>query len=376
VNANGTGVGLAIYSNPVVGTITGSTAATVYVTGADNPDTSANTSLIPITISSNTAGTAVTLQGSPNSMVFNRAGTTAYIGSTAGMLIFDAATNAVTATAAGLTGKVLSVSNDGNTVLISDITNGKVFVYNVGANSSQEFDVPGVTAADFNADNTKAYLTAASKVYEFSTSTATFKPLTFAADGVVFTPQESVAYFGGSSILGIATCNDARVDNASGAANILGVTPDGTHMIGAGVGGWVDLAYTVSNNGCPATASNTANVTTGFGAGTAFVGTPTQIAVTSNTSFAFLTSFTGGSAASGVPFYQFATATSPATTGTIALAGGGGTLFSGSLTQDAKSLYVGVGASVHRIDLTQTPPADANQITVSFNPRIVVVRPQ
>jgi hypothetical protein len=321
-------------------------------------------------------------------MVFNRAGTTAYIGSSptgtsaGGMLIFNAATNTVTATAAGLTGKVLSVSNDGNTVLISDTTNGKVFVYNAGANSSQEFDVPGITAADFDADNSKAYLTAGSKVFEFSTTTGTFKPLTFAADGVVFTPQESVAYFGGSSILGIAACNDARVDNAAAAANILGVTPDGTHMIAAGVGGWVDLAYTVSNSpansvsGCPPTASNTANVTTGFGAGNGFVGTPTQIAVTSNTSFAFLTNFTGGSAATGVPFYQFATATTPATTGTIALAGGGGTLFSGSLTQDAKSLYVGVGGSVHRIDLTQTPPADANQITVSFNPRIVVVRPQ
>jgi trimeric autotransporter adhesin len=380
-NANATGVGLPIYSNPVVGTITGSTVTTVYVTGADNPSGSANTSLIPITISSNTAGTAVTLQGSPNSMVFNRAGTTAYIGSTAGMLIFDAASNTVTATAAGLTGTVLSVSNDGSTVIISDVPNGKVFVYNASSNSSQEFDVPGVTAADFDADNTKAYLTAGSKVYEFSPATATFKPLTFAADGVVFTPQESVAYFGGSSILGIAVCNDTRVDNATGAANILRATPDGTHMIGAGAGGWVDLTYTVNNSppnattGCPPLASNTANVSAGFGSASTFVGTPTQIAVTSNDSFAFLTSYTGGSAANGIPFYQFASGANPATTGAIAL-NGAGTLFSGSITQDGTSLYVGVGNVVHRIDLTKSPPVDSNQITVTFNPRIVVVRPQ
>lgn len=388
INANATGVGLSIYSNPVVGTITASTptVTTVYVTGADNPDGSANTSLIPITISSNTAGTAVTLQGSPNSMVFNRAGTTAYIGTNnvnppVGMLIFDAATNTVTASAAGLTGTVLSVSNDGNTVIISDVPNGKVFVYNTAANTSQEFDVPGVTEADFDADNTKAYLTAGTKVYEYSPATATFKPLTFAADGVVFTPQESVAYFGGSSILGIAVCNDTRVDNATGAANILGATPDGTHMIGAGTGGWVDLTYTVNNSppnattGCPPLASNTANVTAGFGSASTFVGTPTQIAVASNDSFAFLTSYTGGSAANGVPFYQFASGANPATTGTIVL-NGAGTLFSGSVTPDAKSLYVGVGNAVHQIDLTQSPPADAKQITVTFNPRIVVVRPQ
>jgi hypothetical protein len=378
-NANATGVGLPIYSNPVVGTITGSTVTTVYVTGADNPDGSANTSLIPITISSNTAGTAVTLQGSPNSMVFNRAGTTAYIGSTAGMLIFDAGTNTVTATAAGLTGKVLSVSNDGNTVIISDVPNGKVFVYNAAANTSQEFDEPGVTAADFDADNTKAYLTAGTKVFEYSPATATFKPLTsvVAADGVVFTPQESVAYFGGSSILGIAVCNDTRIDNAAGAANILGATPDGKQMIGAGAGGWVDLAYTVNNSppnattGCPPLASNTANVTTGFGTGISFVGTPTQIAVASNDSYAFLTSFTGGSTATGIPFYHFA----DGVTGTIAL-NGSGTLFSGSITQDATSLYVGVGNAVHRLDLTKSPPVDSNQISVTFNPRIVVVRPQ
>lgn len=386
VNTNGTGVGLAIYSNLITGTITGSTVTTVYVTGADNPDGSANTSLIPITISTNTAGTAITLQGSPNSMVFNRAGTTAYIGTnntnpTVGLLIFDAASNTVTATASGITGKVLSVSNDGNTVIISDTTNtpNKVFVYNAASNTVQEFDVAGVTAADFNSDNSKAYLTAGSTIYEFSTATATFKPLTFAADGVVFTPQGSVAYFGdssigGTSILGIATCNDVRVDNAAGVANILGITPDGTHMIGAGANGWVDLSYTVNNaNGCPPTASNTVNAT-GFGA--AFVGTPTQIAVASNDSFTFLTSYTGGSAATGVPFYQFATASAPPTTGTIPLAGGGGTLFSGSITPDATSLYVGVGNSVHRIDLTKSPPVDSNQTSVAFNPRLVVVRPQ
>ena len=380
VNANGTGVGLAIYSNLVTGTVTGSTATTVYVTGPDNPDGSANMSLIPITISSNAAGTAITLQGAPNSMVFNRAGTTAYIGTNTkgvGMLIFSPSSNTVTATASGITGKVLSVSNDGNTVIVSDTSdpaNNKVFVFNAAANTVQEFDVAGVTAADFNSDNSKAYLTAGSTVYEFSTATATFKPLTFGADGVIFTPQGSVAYFGGSSILGIATCNDTRVDNSAGVANILAATPDGTHMIGAGANGWVDLSYTVNNgSGCPPTAKNTANLAA---FGSAFVGTPTQIAVTSNDTFAFLTSYTGGAAATGVPFYQFANGGNAASVGSVSLAGGGGSLFSGSVTPDAKSLYVGVGGSVHRIDLTQTPPVDANQISVSFNPKIVVVRPQ
>ncbi len=374
VNLNGTGAGLAIYSNPLIGTVTGTTATTIYATGSDNPDGSANTSLIPIDSGTNTAGTAVTLGGSPNSMVFSPDGSKAYIGSSAGLLIFDPGTNTVTATASGLTGQVLTVSNNGNKVVLSDTSAGKVFVFDVTANSSQEFDIPNVTSASFNIDNSKAYFTSGTAVYEYSPNTG-LKTLSFQANGVVFAPQASVAFFGGSSILGLAACNDSIIPGASGAANILGVTPDGTHMIGVGSAGWLDLSYTITplaNVGCPVNESNTTKTAT-F---PPFVGMPTQIAIASDDSNAFLTGYTGGSATTAVPFYHLA----DGSTGTITLAGSGGPLFSGGLTQDAHSLYVGIGGSspqVHRIDLTASGgPADANQISVSFNPRIVVVRPK
>lgn len=379
VNFNGTGAGLAIYSNPVIGTVTGTTSTTIYVTGSDNPDRSANKSLIPIDSGTNTAGTAVTLGGSPNSMVFSRDGSKAYIGTDAGMLIFDPGTNAVTATATGLTGKVLAVSNDGNKIVLSDTSNAdptlhKVFVFDSSANASQAFDLPNINAASFNSDNSKAYFTNGASVYEYSPSTGQ-KQLSFKADGVVFAPQASVAFFGGSSILGLAVCNDSSIPGAAGAANILGVTPDGTHMIGAGSAGWLDLSYTITalpNVGCPVSESNTAKT----GTFPAFVGTPTQIAIASDDSNAFLTGYSGGSDATGVPFYHLA----DGTTGTITLSAGG-PLFSGGITQDAHSLYVGVGGSspaVHRIDLTASGgPADASpSISVTFNPRIVVVRPK
>src|SRR5690349_18104269 len=197
VNFNGTGAGLAIYSNPLVGTVTGTTATTIYVTGSDNPDGSANKSLIPIDSGTNTAGTAVTLGGAPNSMVFSPDGTKAYIGSDAGLLVFDPGTNTVTATASGLTGKVLRVSNNGSKVVMSDTSAGKVFVFDTTANASQEFDIPNVTAADFASDNSKAYFTSGTNVYEYSPNTG-LKTLSFQGDGVVLTPQTSVAFFGGS----------------------------------------------------------------------------------------------------------------------------------------------------------------------------------
>ncbi|HWC18833.1 MAG TPA: Ig-like domain-containing protein, partial [Terriglobales bacterium] len=371
VNFNGTGAGLAIYSNPVKGTITGTTASTVYVTGNDN----GNTSLIPIDTGTNAAGTAITLSASPNSMIFDRAGTFAYLGSSSGVLVFSTSSNSVTQSLPSVTGSVLSVSNDGNRLVVSDTSAGKVFVVsNPSASSAtvKSFDLAGVTAADFNPDNSKAYFTNGSTVYEYSPN-AGLKTLSLGADGVVFTPQAAVAYFGGSSILGLAVCNDSAVQGAGASANILAVAADGTHMIGAGAGGWADLSYTVSNSaGCPSSSSNTLR-TSGFGA--AFVGTPTQIAVASDDSRAFLTGYTGGSDATGVPFYDLA----DGTTGVISLSAGG-PLFSGGLTKDAHSLYVGVGGgspAVHRIDLTASGgPTDANQISVSFTPRIVVVRPK
>lgn len=389
-NSNGTGAGLAIYSNPVVGTVTGTTATTIYATGRDNPDGSANKSLIPIDSGTNTAGTAVALGGVPNSMVFSPDGTKAYIGSDAGLLIFDPGTNTVTATASGLTGKVLAVSNNGNKVVLSDTSSAdpslqsdptlqKVFVFDVAANSSQEFDISGVTSASFASDNSKAYFTSGTKVYEYSPTTGLKTLLTagnsVVFDGAVFTPQTSVAYIGGSSILGLAICNDSAVQGAAGAANILRVTPDGSHMIAAGAAGWLDLSYTIAalpNVGCPVAESNTTKTAT-F---PAFVGAPTQVAIASDDSNAFLTGYSGGSDATGVPFYHLADGTS----GTITLSAGG-PLFAGGVTQDAHSLYVGVGGSspaVHRIDLTASGgPADVSPpIGVSFNPRIVVVRPK
>jgi hypothetical protein len=377
LNLNGTGVGLAIYSNPVLGTVTGTSATTIYVTGKDNPDGSANTSMIPIDSGTNAAGTAIPLPGSPNSMVFNPAGTKAYLGSSVGLLIFDVATNAVTASVSSVTGTALAVSRDGVKVIVSDTAASpqRVVVFDTSANTQQSFALSGVTSADFAPDNSKAYMTNGTAVFEYSPA-AGLKTLTTAGAGVAFAPQASMAYLGGVSLFALAACNDARIDNATGVAQVLAPTPDGTHMVGAGTAGWVDLTYTVNNGtGCPPTASNTVRTATY----PAFVTTPTQVSVASDDSFAYLTGFTGTGVATGLPFFKF----SDGTSSTIQFTGQGGQVFSGGITQDARSLYVGVGANagvgpqVHRLDLvTAGFPFDAQQIAVTFNPRIVAVRPK
>ena len=377
VNFNGTGVGLAVYSNPVTATVTGTTASSVYVTGPTNPDGSANTSLIPIDVAANTAGTSITLPFAANSMVFNNAGTKAFLGSSGGLIEFDpVATTPVTASVSSVTGKVLAVSPDGVKVIVSDISVGKVFVFDTSANTQENFDEPNVDFASFDGDSSKAYLTNGTSVFVYSPK-AGLRTLNLAGDGVAFTPQEAVAYIGGAAITGLAACNDNRVDSAAGAVNLLAPTPDGTHMIGLGTAGWIDLKYMVDNsNGCPPSASNTALTA----ALQPFVTAPAQIVVAPDDSNAYVTAFTSSTPpATSIPFYHLA----DGTTGAVTLAGAGGPVLAGSITPDGHSLYVGIGANggagpqVHRIDLTQsTGPADATQISVSFTPTVVVVRPK
>lgn len=377
VNFNGTGVGLAVYSNPVTATVTGTTSSTVYVTGPSNPDGSANTSLIPIDVTANTAGTAITLPFAANSMVFNNAGTKAFLGSASAMMEFDpAAATPVTASVSSITGKVLTVSPDGVKVIVSDTSKGKVFVFDTSANTQENFDEPNVTFASYDGDSSKAYLTNGTSVFVYSPK-AGLRTLSPAGDGVAFTPQEAVAYVGGAALAGLAACNDSKVDTAAGAVNLLAPTPDGTHMIGLGTAGWADLKYAVDNsNGCPPTASNTALTA----ALQPFVTAPTQIVVAPDDSNAYVTAYTSSTPpATSVPFYHLA----DGTTGAVMLTGAGGPVLAGSITPDGHSLYVGVGANggagpqVHRIDLTpSTGPADATQINVNFNPTVVVVRPK
>lgn len=377
VNFNGTGVGLAVYSNPVAATVTGTTSTSVYVTGPTNPDGSANTSLIPIDVTANTAGTAITLPFAANSMVFNNAGTKAFLGSAGGLIELDpTATTPVTASVSSVTGKVLAVSPDSVKVIVSDVSLSKVFVFDTSANTQENFDEPNVNFASFDGDSSKAYLTNGTSVFVYSPK-AGLRTLSQAGDGAAFTPQEAVAYIGGAAITALAACNDNKVDTAVGAVNLLAPTPDGTHMIGLGTAGWIDLKYMVDNsNGCPPTASNT-EVTAAL---QPFVTAPSQIVVAPDDSNAYVTGYTSNTPpATSIPFYHLA----DGTTGAVTLSGAGGPILAGSITPDGHSLYVGVGANggagpqVHRIDLTPaTGPADATQVNVNFNPTVVVVRPK
>jgi len=184
--------------NPIVGLITGTPAGTgtVYVTttqcdsGPTGPITGCRPFLFPIDIKTNAPGLSTSLPSSPNSLIFSSLpGTTsagkaaalkAFLGSSAGLIVFSAGSSSAPGTVTQLTnvpGKVLGVSVDGDKVIVSDTNSVPNQVYVItGLLGTSESVVPllltGVTAADFSPDGLKAFLIAGSTMYVYSPSQA------------------------------------------------------------------------------------------------------------------------------------------------------------------------------------------------------------
>jgi len=350
-----------VYSDVAVATVSGTNATTVYVTGTGT------TQLIPIDTGTNTAGTAITLPSQPNSIVFIPLAGLAFLGSSGGLITLDATANAVTQNTA-LPGRVLAVSPDSNNVLIAD-TNS-VYVQNFGAGgATSSLAISGATAAAFLPDSTRAYIVAGNTLYLFSPNSSGFGviSLSAAANDVVVVPSAAFAFIANgapNSIVARATCDSSAAGtfNTPGAPTKLGVTPDASKILATDSPG-IDIVTrsSLAQPGCPPPLSAAvSSVNLGRGAYTA-----NQMVVTTDGAKAYIVSNLPA-----VLVYNVNAGTPSA----IALANGASGL-AASATQDGTQLYVGGSDNnVHRIDTTAG--TDAQQISVSFTPNLVAVRPK
>lgn len=171
----GVGINLPIYSNLFSVSVNGTSPNTTTVYAGSSfasPPGTAN-ALIPIDISKTppAVGTAISLPGVPNSIVFDRAGARAFIGTNAGLVSLDSSSNATTLVSPVPVGKVLAVSADGNTVAVSNsaidpATNApidpnpseqRLWIFDRTGSTITTFIVPGVVAAAFDDDGFRAY---------------------------------------------------------------------------------------------------------------------------------------------------------------------------------------------------------------------------
>jgi len=380
------GVNQAIYSNPATATITGAaTTTTVYATTTTAPASGGHSDLIPISTSTNTAGTAIVLptDAAINSLLMNPAGTRAFLGSSKGLVVVDVTANTVLATVSNSLGKALAVSPNGQFIVSSDTAAGKVYVYDSVNNLVTTINIAGATRAAFTTDSFKAYIVAGSTLYQYSPSlTLRTIPMTAAANDVAVNSTGQFAYTAGGEAASVAARSTCRNDSTWVPEDVVATaaTPDLIAAVSTGEllaveGGSSEmdkitptLSAPAAGTSCPPGLSDTLASAdwTGFGIAS-FV--PRQIIVTSNGSKAFVTS----DQASLLLFNVAA-----ATTDVIPLAGGGTQSFTGGVTLDGTNLYVGVGGvnAVHRIDTTVAPAtADVQQISVGFVPDLVAVRP-
>ncbi|MGH9668740.1 MAG: hypothetical protein ACRD3A_01325 [Terriglobales bacterium] len=367
-----------VYSNAVTATITGTAAATtVYATTTAAPAAGGHTDLIPISTSTNTAGTAIALptDATINSLLINPAGTRAYLGSSKGLVVVDVVANTVSSTVTNLPGTALVVSPNGQFVVTSDTGAGKVYVFDTGSNLVTTLNIAGATHAAFTTDSFKAYIVAGSTLYQYSPSSLLLRTILMAdvANDVAVNTTGQFAYTAGgetNSVAARSTCrNDstwAPPDDSVG----TGFSPDliasaSTGDLLAVEGGSSEIDKLTPTIGAPAAGScpptlSDSLTSAGFGVG-AF--TPRQIIVTPDGSKAYVTS-------DQTVLLGYNVAGNSTFTVTV----GGVDTFTGGALLDSSKVYVGGSDNaVHVIDVASG--LEGTPISLSFTPQLVAVRP-
>jgi len=401
----GIGINTPIYSNLfsifVAGTSPNTT--TVYATSTFPNVPGTSITMIPIDTSKTppVAGSPIFLPGFPNSMLFDRAGTTGFIGTSNGLASLNTSTNAVVLVSPIPIGKVLAVSADGNQVIISnaaiDSSTGnpidpfpseqRVWLFDKNNNTITTFILTGAVAANFDDDGFRAYVAASNgNVYVLS---SVLSPVTVATGGVntdvTQLPSGPFVYVANSAGLqAIATCNNA----------VQGTTPP-THSSN------IQFVQSVrdSNNfvavdspGIDFESANAANLTPPT---TITPANCPGIVTYSNNFFDFgVGPFTAhqllvGSAGTHIAVLpaginKVLTLLNENTVGSVPLPAGATEALSGGMTPDGATLWVGVAGTntVDRINLNSN--VDEVQIPTTFKksdgspapPNLVVIRPK
>jgi len=239
-----------VVSSPSTTTTTTTTTSTVYVssTGVSSSGNCAITTgctsiLVPLGSPNNTVGNAVGLPATPNSLVFDRQGAKAYMGTdfsflgSRGLMVVTVATPPSVTQFKSVTGKVLTVSPDGKKVILSGADPNavpvpgsntpppptQVIVFDTTAGAGTTLNIAGATAADFSPDSLKVFIAAGSNLYVYSAQDSLKKiPLTAPAKDVSFAPEGAFAFVSGgsgsSSVTAWSTCaplNNALINNVT-----------------------------------------------------------------------------------------------------------------------------------------------------------------
>ncbi|MEO6816584.1 MAG: hypothetical protein ABI177_07765 [Edaphobacter sp.] len=123
--------------------------------------------IVPVDFTTNIIGNPVRLPYVPNSMVISNDGTSIYMGSTNELMTFNALTNSLAGQDTTVMGKVLAVSPDNTTLIVTDPNRQLVYLYSTTGSTSTASAIQtqygGIgTRAEFSPDSQTVYISTGS----------------------------------------------------------------------------------------------------------------------------------------------------------------------------------------------------------------------
>ncbi|HWX92981.1 MAG TPA: WD40 repeat domain-containing protein [Terriglobales bacterium] len=384
---------------PIIGTVSGPAVnsnayatTTECDTAAGTPVTGCQPLLYPISTSNNVVSSSVVLPSSPNSFVFTPTGTKAFLGSRGGLMVFTPG-NSTVPQSTNIPGKVLAISLDGNTVIVSDTVSvpNQVYIVGVGGSATTlvtSFFIPGATTAAFSPEGLKAFIVGKASASDPNLGDTLYvyspllplvtKKLAGTANAVAPYANGALGYLsGGSASPAINLFNTCDTTYGIAASipvprlpTMFQVLPDGVHAIGFDPPG-VDVFAIKTLAPTPATLTQPNSTTCPFSVAApdppdqefsfANLGqgnfTPLKLIISSDNSRAYILA----SNLSSIFIYDFGVGTVSA----VPLTGSPVPL-DASLTSDGTLLYVGTSdGSVHVVSTVSG--GDLQQITFTNN---------
>ncbi|MGC9199897.1 MAG: hypothetical protein ACP5E5_13335 [Acidobacteriaceae bacterium] len=160
------GTGKAVTSNPITVNVPGTSSTVVYMGSTSSQYVAFKD------FTTNETSTLIYLPWVPNSMVMNLAGTEIYLGSQEGLMTIATRSNTVSGYNQDIQGSVLSVSPDGNTLVVTDPALQTISLVNTATGSIKTSYTGVGTSATWSIDNQAVYITTTTnQVLTYSTYT-------------------------------------------------------------------------------------------------------------------------------------------------------------------------------------------------------------
>jgi hypothetical protein len=360
-----------IYGPSYVVKVTGTTAATVWA-GATN-----SKSLVPIDISKNTAGTAVTLPAIPNSFIMNKQGSFGLLGAESGGAMVVTGSGSVSSV--NRNGKAMAISPDGQIGVLSNLTDGYVYLVQLsGASVAASIPISNdITSAAFSPDSNLLWMTdTTSTLLTWDNNKGVLKySLTSPASSAAFLANGPAAYVNsGANIEARATCDPTQVVDTQTftAPTMLRAIPDASGVIALDLPN-VDILK-------DATATQTINTTT-YACTTTLTESNSRATLPSSLTVNHFEVSPDSSKAVVTTSNNAAYIVNLSDGSVKSISIGTTSLYEGGFVADSSLFYAGGSdGTVHKIDLGAG--TDAQQITVGLkdtngnntNPNLVQVR--